>query len=169
MEKKTFNDMMANLPTTETDMKRVMVEMEDGRKGWISAEGLAQVAAGLMPIGFSKIIDIGSKGMAIKAVRVNNSGYEFYMDLVGYNNKIKEAKLSFFTSNNVTVPVLTKITTDSPITHFSYKIFEDYIMIYFWHDNVYLRVFFVDINRPIPEYTILNSESEIPEDAILVK
>ena len=50
MEKKTFNDMMANLPTTETDMRRVMVEMEDGRKGWISAEGLAQVAAGLMPV-----------------------------------------------------------------------------------------------------------------------
>lgn len=48
MEKKTFNDMMANLPTTETDMTKVMVEMEDGRKGWISAEGLAQVMAGLM-------------------------------------------------------------------------------------------------------------------------
>ena len=54
MEKKTFNDMMANLPTTETDMTRVMVEMEDGRKGWISANGLAQVMAGLMEINYLK-------------------------------------------------------------------------------------------------------------------
>ena len=55
MEKKTFNDLMANLPTTETDMTKVMVEMEDGRKGWISANGLAQVMAGLMPVaGFNR-------------------------------------------------------------------------------------------------------------------
>ena len=168
MEKKTFNDMMANLPTTETDMTKVMVEMEDGRKGWISAEGLAQVAAGLMPLGFQKIISIGSTGMAIKAVRINSSGQEFYINILGVNNKIKEANLTFSTTNNHTIPQLIKITNDSPIIHLSYKEYDDYIIIYFWHNAAYLTIRFVAIGKPIPEYTILNSESEIPEDAVLV-
>ena len=68
MEKKTFNDMMANLPTTETDMTRVMVEMEDGRKGWISAEGLAQVMAGLMPVATAEKQGVMSAAMAQKVL-----------------------------------------------------------------------------------------------------
>ena len=124
--------------------------------------------AGLMPLGFEKIISIGSTGMAIKAVRINNSGYEFYINIIGYNNKIKEANLTFSTTNNRTIPQLIKITNDSPIIHLSYKVYDDYIIIYFWHNAAYLTIRFVAIGKPIPEYTILNSESEIPEDAVLV-
>ena len=122
-----------------------------------------------MPLGFKKIIDISSKGMAIKAVRINNSGYEFYINIIGYNNKIKEANLTFSTTNNKTIPQLIKITNDSPIIHLSYKEYDDYIIIYFWHNACYLLIRFVDIGKPIPEYNILNAETEIPEDAVLVE
>lgn len=121
-----------------------------------------------MPVGFKKIINISSKGMAIKAVRGNTSGHEFYINIIGYNNKIKEANLTFSTTDNKTIPQLIKITDNSPIIHLSYKEYDDYIIIYFWHNAVYLTIRFVAIGRPIPEYTILNSESEIPEDAVLV-
>ena len=119
-------------------------------------------------MGFKKIISIGSTGMAIKAVRINSSGQEFYINILGVNNKIKEANLTFSTTNNNTIPQLIKITNDSPIIHLSYKVYDDYIIIYFWHNAAYLTIRFVTIGKPIPEYTILNSESEIPEDAVLV-
>ena len=168
MVKKTFKEMAAALPT-KSDVKYIMAKDANGNPVYISKADLAQVAAGLMPLGFKKIIDISSKGMAIKAVRVNNSGYEFYINIIGYNNKVKEANLTFSTNNNKTIPQLIKITNDSPIIHLSYKEYDDYIIIYFWHNAVYLLMRFVDINKPIPEYTILDSESEIPEDAVLVE
>ena len=76
MEKKTFNDLMANLPTTETDMTRVMVEMEDGRKGWISAEGLAQVMAGLIGTATNKKDGLYPKYYVTQYLEISTQAYK---------------------------------------------------------------------------------------------
>ena len=112
---------------------------------------------------------LGSRGLAVKAVKSDKSGREFYMRITGCNNGIKDAFLSFKNENGKISPILTNITDKSPVVHLSYKDFGDYTIIYFWHNACFITIKFEDIRRGTPECTILASESEIPEDVVLVE
>ena len=70
-DKKTFKDMTAALPTTTTDMSKVMVQMADGSVGWIRKEDLAQVAAELMPVATAEKDGLMSSSFFSTDVREN--------------------------------------------------------------------------------------------------
>lgn len=122
-----------------------------------------------MPIGYAKIINIQAKGMAIKMIKTEGSGGEFHIRILGYNHEIRDGFLSSFAIKN-NISAFTKITMESPIKNLSYKDFGDYVMIYFWHNGCFLQIRFEQIySRPIPEYTILEAQTEIPEDVIPIE
>lgn len=76
-DKKTFKDMTANLPTTTTDMSKVMVQMADGSVGWIRKEDLAQVAAELIGTATTEKDGLMPSSFQVRTFSLLNKHVEF--------------------------------------------------------------------------------------------
>lgn len=149
MEKKTFNDMMANLPTTETDMTKVMVEMEDGRKGWISAEGLAQVMAGLMPVATTEKQGVMSAAMAGKVLPLVTKGTTNTKTIIkmtckgkfcilvgliqnGYGSTFLHLYVRFTGGSSTNKPYVKVISKDDALPFIKYELNDGIYELYFY-------------------------------------